>query len=161
MRRVEEVARCTHLVVERRVVRTEKFLCAMAYGIPVVTRQWIIDSTAQGKVLRKLSGRLASLLVLTTTSNRKLSTCQRFGVQENDWLRYRRSPSACKSDRENPFQGPYVLYQQTRQVQLSAVGKSYQGIGWAGESLNSHHHLLYTDSLHLLGPQYASAPPFC
>ena len=53
MRRVEEVARCTHLVVENRVVRTEKFLCAMAYGVPVVTRQWIIDSIAQGKALRK------------------------------------------------------------------------------------------------------------
>jgi len=53
MRRIEEVAHCTHLVLENRVVRTEKLLCAMAYGVPVVTRRWIIDSITQRKVLRE------------------------------------------------------------------------------------------------------------
>lgn len=69
MRRIEEIARCTHLVVENRVVRTEKFFCAMAYGVPVVTRQWVIDSIAQERVLRAYSGRPAPLSVLTTTAS--------------------------------------------------------------------------------------------
>ena len=64
MRRIEEIARCTHLVVDNRVVRTEKFLCAMAYGLPVVTRQWVTDSIAQGRVLREHSGHPVRLLYL-------------------------------------------------------------------------------------------------
>jgi len=64
MRRIEEIARCTHLVVDNRVVRTEKFLCAMAYGVPVVTRQWVIDSNAQGRILREHSGHQRHFLYL-------------------------------------------------------------------------------------------------
>ena len=81
MRRAEEVARCTHLILEDRVVRTEKFLCAMAYGVPVVTRQWIIDCIAQGKVLRGYSCHSAPFPVLmTTASNRHLPTHKGFGI---------------------------------------------------------------------------------
>jgi hypothetical protein len=90
MRRIDEVARCTHLIVDNRVVRTEKFLCAMAYGVPVVTRQWIIDSIAKGKALRKHSSHPVPPLVLTTTaSDRKLPAHKGFGVQESGWLRHR------------------------------------------------------------------------
>ena len=111
MRRIEEVARCTHLVVENRVVRTEKFLCAMAYGLPVVTRQWVTDSIAQGRVLREHSGHPVPLFILTiTASHRRLPANKGSGLQENGWLQRRRSPSACKSDREDPLQGTYVLY---------------------------------------------------
>lgn len=87
MRRVEEPARCTHLVVESRVVRTEKFLCAMAYGVPVVTRQWVTDSIAQGRVLREHSGQSLPLFVLMiTASNRRLSASKGSGLQESSWL---------------------------------------------------------------------------
>jgi len=89
MRRIEEVARCTHLVLENRVVRTEKFLCAMAYGVPVVTRLWIIDSIAQGKVLREHLVTQSHFLYLRPASNRQLSAHKGFGIQENGWLRYR------------------------------------------------------------------------
>jgi len=86
MRRIEEIARCTHLVVENRVVRTEKFFCAVAYGMPIVTRQWVTDSIAQGKVLREYSGHPVPLSVLTiTVSNRQLFAHKGSGVQENVW----------------------------------------------------------------------------
>ena len=81
MRRIDETARCTHLVVENRAVRTEKFLCAMAYGVPVVTRQWVTDSIAQGKVLREHSGHSVPLFgLMITASNRRLSASKGFGL---------------------------------------------------------------------------------
>ncbi|EEB95820.1 hypothetical protein MPER_05153, partial [Moniliophthora perniciosa FA553] len=41
---------CTHLVV-KQLVRTEKFLCAVAAGASIVTEKWAIDSAAAKKLL--------------------------------------------------------------------------------------------------------------
>ncbi|XP_075594438.1 mediator of DNA damage checkpoint protein 1 isoform X2 [Balearica regulorum gibbericeps] len=41
---------CTHLVTDR-VRRTVKFLCAVARGIPIVTPEWLHESTRSGRVL--------------------------------------------------------------------------------------------------------------
>jgi hypothetical protein len=131
MRRVEEVARCTHLVLEDRVVRTEKFLCAMAYGVPVVTRQWIIDSIAQGKVLREHSCHSAPFPVLmTTASNRQLPAHQRIrSSRKQSWLRYRRSPSACKSDRKELFKGHTFYISKHAKRDFSLLEKVIKAAG--------------------------------
>jgi hypothetical protein len=42
---------CTHLVV-KTLVRTEKFLCAMAVAPAIVTERWVRDSIAAKKLLR-------------------------------------------------------------------------------------------------------------
>ena len=41
---------CTHLIV-KTIVRTEKFLCAMAVAPAVVTERWVRDSIAAKKLL--------------------------------------------------------------------------------------------------------------
>ena len=45
---------CTHLLV-RSVVRTEKFLCAMAVAPYILSEKWAVMSAANKKLLRKLN----------------------------------------------------------------------------------------------------------
>ena len=49
---VTKPSECTHLLV-RSVVRTEKFLCAMAVAPHVLGEKWAIMSSANKKLLRK------------------------------------------------------------------------------------------------------------
>lgn len=46
-------AECTHLVA-RQLVRTEKFLCALAVAPFIVTERWAIDSAAANQIQREL-----------------------------------------------------------------------------------------------------------
>lgn len=50
---VTKPSECTHLLV-RSVVRTEKFLCAMAVAPHVLSEKWAIMSAANKKLLREL-----------------------------------------------------------------------------------------------------------
>ena len=43
---------CTHLIASG-VVRTEKFLCAIAVGAYILKREWAIESAKANKLLRE------------------------------------------------------------------------------------------------------------
>ena len=49
-------AECTHLVA-RGIVRTEKFLCAMAMAPHIVTDKWVEACVNKKKILRTLISR--------------------------------------------------------------------------------------------------------
>lgn len=45
---------CTHLLVPQ-LVRTEKFLCAMAVGPFILKEDWALDSASSKRILRMFS----------------------------------------------------------------------------------------------------------
>lgn len=49
---MQKPSECTHLVV-KSVVRTEKFLCAMATAPYILNEKWAIISAASRKLLRE------------------------------------------------------------------------------------------------------------
>lgn len=49
---MQKPSECTHLVV-KSVVRTEKFLCAMATAPYILNEKWAVISAASRKLLRE------------------------------------------------------------------------------------------------------------
>ena len=74
VRIVTKPAECTHLLV-RSVVRTEKFLCAMAVAPYVLSSKWAEMSAANRKILRECSvARHSRAQEPTTVLQRKRTT---------------------------------------------------------------------------------------